>query len=187
MNFYVLYKIFKDIATNCRLQIVRILEESMFRHIETQVLDEFAHYIIAKHEVLTMQYHDDEDGHDHKQEVSIMQRILQSNKVKWREAIREDGEIGILVELEGEDTEGTLEDTEGTLEDEEKRNKNQAAYMLRVNDEGELSVMHSSSITQKWQVCKKAEQKYALPYSALTSSSSSRTRRPWLRGCATRP
>jgi len=34
------------------------------------------------------------------EKVSITERIMNANHIKWREAIREDGEIGILVELQ---------------------------------------------------------------------------------------
>lgn len=46
ITFYLLYKIFKDTALICRQRIISGLEEGIFRNIEVDVVESFAHYII---------------------------------------------------------------------------------------------------------------------------------------------
>ena len=81
VNFYVLYKIFKDTSTICKQRLIGEMEEGMFRHIESEVLEEFAHYIIEKYEILKMEVGDEESP---RKRIPITQRILNSNKVRWR-------------------------------------------------------------------------------------------------------
>lgn len=72
--------------------------EGMFKNIETEIAMEFAHFIIEKHEVLKMEM---KRGHNRKSiqnsEVSILDQIIMAKSVSWREAVREDGQKGILI------------------------------------------------------------------------------------------
>lgn len=58
------------------------------------MVDSFAHYIIEKYEVLDLHM---DSRKETPTKIPIAERILNANHVRWREAIREDGEIGILV------------------------------------------------------------------------------------------
>lgn len=49
------------------------------------MVSNFAHYIIEKYEVLDMKMDSESQGEE---KVSITERIINANHVKWREAIR---------------------------------------------------------------------------------------------------
>ncbi len=52
-----------DISANCYEKIERFLEEGMFAHIEPSYSQTFTHYIIEKHDVLSMtSSHSEEEG-----------------------------------------------------------------------------------------------------------------------------
>jgi hypothetical protein len=91
----------------------------------------FTNYILEKYELLSLHANTSEN------KISLTDRIANSNQVKWREAVRDDGQIAILVELEEDDS--------------------QQNYLLKYDeDNDEMMVMSCSSIRRKWMVCRKA-------------------------------
>lgn len=74
------------------------------------------------------------------EKVSIADKIANSNNVRWREAVREDGQIGVLLELGDE-------------------GDRQSNYMLVLdeNDDENIKIIHSSSLTKEWKVHRTAQ------------------------------
>ena len=54
LNIYTLYKILRDLSVESKNQIMDFIREGMFRHIQLDICESFARYVIEKFEVLDM-------------------------------------------------------------------------------------------------------------------------------------
>lgn len=170
INFYLLYKLLLEISNHCEEKIVEELSIGIFRNIEHSYCQDFANYILEKHEILNLKFDPkSEKAQGEEPLIDIMERIKRSDSLKWREAIREDGVTAIMVEFE--------EEGQGKGEN----------YLIKMEKNGKIKVSNCNTIRMKWQVTETAEKKYNPSYSARTSSTSSATKTSSPKDCEAPP
>lgn len=58
VNFYLLYKLLMEVAAVCEQKLIEDLSSSLFCNIDLPCVQQFANYILEKHEVLSLVYDD---------------------------------------------------------------------------------------------------------------------------------
>lgn len=155
INFYFIYKLLLEVSQNCSQQITDMLSSTIFRNIEQFYSESFADYILEKHEVLSLVFGQSNSKKYSEDEplIDIMERIKNSKSVKWRQALREDGESAIILEFDQEHQEALPE-----------------TYMIKMDPQGKIRVLNCNTLRRKWVVTDAAEKKYS-PLNTVTTSS----------------